>query len=68
MQLTTTVYILLYYMLLFQCDTMCLQRTSCTTPPLDFDKFNWKGEDIHELLCESNYIDLDDQIKADGQT
>ena len=45
---------------------MCLQRTSCTTPPLDFDKFNWKGEDIHELLCESNYIDVDDQIKADG--
>ena len=45
---------------------MCLQRTSCTTPPLDFDKFNWKGEDIHELLCESNYIDIDDQIKADG--
>ena len=65
MQFAIFVYIILYYMFLFHCDKMCLQQSISTAPPLDFDKFNWKGEGIHELLCESNYIDVDDQISAE---
>ena len=67
MQLAITVYILLYYMFVFDCDKMCVHQPQNQTPPLDFDKFNWTEEGIHELLCESNYIDMDDQIPVENK-
>lgn len=50
----------------FHCEKMCVQQPISTAPPLDFDKFNWKEEGMHELLCESNYIEVDDQILVEN--
>ena len=64
MQLATSVYtfvnICLYYML-----TMCVhtvQKNIIIDRP---EKLNWSENGVQDLLCESNYIDVDHQVQAD---
>ena len=54
-------------MFVLDCSKMCVHRLQNKSPPLDFEKFNWTEEGGNELLCESNYIDMDNQILVENK-
>ena len=64
MQLAISVYIFvnicLYYML-----KMCVHTVQKNITIDHPEKLNWSENGIQDLLCESNYIDVDHKIEAD---
>ena len=60
---TLIVHIDLYYMFKLDCLKICVHPIQKETPDLNcFDKLNWSEEGVDELLCDSNYINMENQI------
>ena len=63
LSVTYIVYIELYYMFALDLLKMCVHPIQNGTPDLNcLDKLNWSEEGIDELLCGSNYINMENQI------
>ena len=65
MQIAICIYILvnicLYYM-----SKMCVHTTHKNITIDRPEKLNWSENGVQDLLCESNYINVDNQIQADN--
>ena len=65
MQLAISVYILIN-ICLYYTSKMCVHTTHKNITIDCPEKLNWSENGVQDLLCESNYIDVDNQIQADN--